>query len=89
MLMVLRNWRRARTRITRPGDRGQLTIPDMVFFGAALVIIAGLAEPIYDLLNQQAGELGTGAGYLLQMVVPGLLITLLIIFFAIASGGGQ
>ena len=89
MLIALHNWPRVRARGTTARDRGQLTIPDVVFFGAGLVIIAGLAQPIYDLMNQQAGELGTGAAYLLQMVVPGLLITMLIILFAIASGGGQ
>lgn len=88
-LIVLHNWQRVRSRSPTAHDRGQLTIPDVVFFGAGLLIVAGLAAPIYELLNQQAGELGTGAAYLLQMVVPGLLITMLIIFFAIASGGGQ
>lgn len=80
-LMVRRNWPEEQT------DRGQLTIPDMVYFGAGLVVLAGLAPAIYRLLNDQAGTLSTGSAYLLQMVVPGILITMLIIFFAIAVGG--
>lgn len=83
-LMVRRNW----TRGTR--DRGQITIPDIVFFAAALIIIGGFAGPIYQLLNDNAGELSASSAYLLQMAVPGLLVTLLVIFFALATTrGGQ
>lgn len=80
-LMVLRNWSLGRR------ARAQVTIPDVVYFGAGFLIIALLAQPIYQLINQQAGELGAGAGYLLQMVIPGFLMTMLIILFAIAVGG--
>lgn len=67
--------------------RAQVTIPDVVFFGVALLLLGVFAEPIYQLLNQRAGDLGAGEAFLLQMVVPSLVVTLLIIIFAIAIGG--
>jgi len=82
MLIALRNWNPEAT------SRGQITIPDIVFFAAALIILAGFARPIYQLLNDNASELSAGSGYLLQMVVPGLLVTMLIIFFALATTRG-
>lgn len=68
-------------------SRAQLTIPDLVFAVAALVTLTPLAAAFYSTLDANAGELGTGTAYLFQMVVPGLVLTLLIIVFAIAVGG--
>lgn len=67
--------------------RGQLTIPDVVLFAAALVILSGLAPVFYALLNENASEFSTGTVMLYQLVVPGLVMTLLVIVFAIATGG--
>lgn len=67
--------------------RAQLTIPDMVLTAAALVVLYPLAAAFYKILDANAGELGTGTAYLFQMVVPGLVVTLLVIVFAIAVGG--
>lgn len=68
-------------------NRAQITIPDVVFFAAALLILGAFAEPIYQLLNDRAANLGPGEAFLLQMVVPSMVITMLIIIFAIAVGG--
>lgn len=68
--------------------RAQITIPDIVYFGAGMVILAALAQPLYYLLNENASELGTGTVMLSQLLVPGLLMTMLVIFFALAVGGG-
>lgn len=68
-------------------SRAQLTIPDLVWFAAGLVALAGLAPAIYMVLDQRASSLGTGTAFLMQMVVPGLVATLLVILFAIAVGG--
>jgi len=69
--------------------RAQLTIPDLVYFAAGLVALAGLAPVLYAVLDSSAGDLGTGSAFLYQAIVPGLVVTMLIILFAIASGGGQ
>jgi len=67
--------------------RAQLTIPDMVFAVASIVVLYPLAAAFYDVLHANAGDLSTGTAYLFQMVVPGLVVTILIILFAIAVGG--
>lgn len=68
-------------------SRAQLTIPDVVFFGVGLAILGAFSPVIYQLLDMRADQLSTGSAFLLQMVVPGVLVTMLIILFAIASGG--
>lgn len=67
--------------------RGQITIPDVVYFGTSLLILAGLAPAIYMLLDDRAADLGAGFAFLAQMVVPGLVVTMLLVLFAIAVGG--
>jgi hypothetical protein len=69
------------------GDRGRLTIVDVVFIAVSVAVLAALAPAVYTLLQQQAGELGTGSGYLFQMVVPGIVATLLVVTYATATGG--
>lgn len=67
--------------------RGQITIPDIVFFAAAFVVLAGLVPVLYRVLNEQAPNLGTGTVMLYQIIVPALVVTVLLVFFAIAVGG--
>lgn len=68
-------------------NRGQITVPDLVYFAAALAALAGLAPVVYGVLDMRAGDLGTGEAFLVQLAVPGLVLTLIVILFAIAVGG--
>ncbi|MCG1002861.1 MULTISPECIES: hypothetical protein [Halobacterium] len=67
--------------------RAQLTIPDVVYGAAALLILSALAPVVYQLLNQNAGDFRIGTTMLWQLVVPGMVMTLLIVIFSTAVGG--
>lgn len=68
-------------------NRAQLTIPDVVEIAAGLAILAGLSPVLYKFIN--SSDAGTGTSLLIQMVVPGLVVTVLVIMFAIAVGGAS
>lgn len=70
-------------------DRARLTLVDVVFLGASIAVLSALVPPLYDLLNQQASQLGTGELYLFQLVVPGIVLTLLVVMLATAATGGS
>jgi hypothetical protein len=76
------------TRLPR-GSRGQITIPDVVYFAAGLLVIAGLSPVIYRLLQQNSSSFSPGTVMLWQAILPGLLMTMLLIIFTIAVGGGR
>lgn len=67
--------------------RGQITIPDVVYFAAGFVVLAALAPAIYQLLGERSSEFSTGTVMLWQIVVPGLAVTLVVVLFALAVGG--
>lgn len=67
------------------GDRARLTLLDVVYIAASLAVLAFLAQVFYPILQEQAGELGTGTGLLVQTLVPALVIAILYITFAIAT----
>lgn len=71
-------------------ERGRLTPVDVIFYGVALLLMGFLAAPIYSTLNANASSMGTGVGYLFQLVFPALVITILYrVYTTGASGGGR
>lgn len=69
-------------------DRARLTPVDIVYYGVALFLLSIFARPIYQVLNDNAGELGTGEALVFQMVFPALVVTLLFVVFLTAASGG-
>lgn len=69
-------------------ERARLTPIDVVFYGAAIFVLAALAAPMYTILQANAGELGPAAGLLFQMPFPGLVMTILIVIYLTGAAGG-
>jgi len=69
-------------------DRGRITLPDVVFLVFGLACLAALGPVFYDLLGQNAGELGTGAGLLFQALIPALIVVIFGLIYVTAVGGG-
>ena len=69
------------------GSRGRITIVEVVFFAASIAVLAFVTEPMYSILDQYASELGTGEAFLFRMVVPGLIMTVLVLVYTTAVGG--
>lgn len=75
---------------TLSDTRARLTPVDVVYYGVALLILAFFAGPMYTVMNDNAGQLGTGTAYLYQLVFPGLVATLIfVVYLTGASGGGR
>lgn len=71
-------------------DRARLTPVDVIYYGAALFILALMIGPMYKVLNASAGELSMGSGLLFQMVLPAALVTIIsVVYLTGASGGTQ
>jgi len=68
-------------------SRARLTIVDALFISVSMAVLGFLAQPLYRILNDSAGSLGTGEAYLMQMIVPGLIVSVLIVTFSVAVGG--
>jgi hypothetical protein len=65
-------------------DRARLTFIDVIFLGISLAVLAILARPLYSVLDKQADVLSTGEAYMFQLLVPGIVATLLIVMLATA-----
>jgi hypothetical protein len=71
-------------------SRGRLTIQDLPLILMALGIIGGLTPVLYMVFDQRASDLTTGQAYLIQLLVPSLLIVLMgVIYLTATSGGGR
>lgn len=68
--------------------RARLTLVDVVNIGASIAVLVFLAVPLYDVLQQQAGELGAGVELLMQALVPVTLVAVLVVVFTVAVKGG-
>lgn len=75
--------------MTEKTARGRLTPVDIVFYGVAVFLVGQLSVPIYTVLSNNAGEMGTGTAYLFQMVFPGLVMTILIVVYLTGATGGS
>lgn len=69
-------------------DRARLTPVDVVYYGVALMLLGFLARPMYRVMNDNAGAVGTGTAYIFQMVYPALLVTLLVVVYTTGASGG-
>lgn len=69
----------------RGHDRGRLTPVDVAYLGMSVALFAFLVQVFYPLL--QDASLGTGSGYLFQMIPAGMVMTILIVTYSVAIGG--
>lgn len=69
-------------------QRARLTPVDVVFFAVAFLLLSVFTPMIYTVLNDHAGSLGTGSGYIMQMIVPALIVTLLSLVVLTGASGG-
>jgi len=65
-------------------DRGRLTPVDVVFFGMAGALVLILGPVFLEVLNDNAGSFSQPTAFLFQLIVPGLLMTLLSIILVVA-----
>ncbi|WP_049970762.1 hypothetical protein [Haladaptatus cibarius] len=68
--------------------RGRLTPVDVVYYGVAVLLLGFLAEPMYTVMNDNAGELGTGTAYLFQLAFPAMVVTVLTVVYLTGVSGG-
>lgn len=64
------------------GTRARITLIDVVFITASLAVLAFLSPVLYDVLEQQTDVLGTGELLFMQMLIPGIVLTLLVLLFS-------
>lgn len=69
-------------------ERARLTPVDIVYYGVAVLLLGLLASPMYTVLNDNAGELGTGEALLFQMMFPAMLLTVMGIVYLTGATGG-
>ncbi len=69
-------------------NRGRLTPVDIVYYGVAVLLLGFLAEPMYTVLNDNAGSLDTGTAYLFQLVFPALVVSVLTVVYLTGASGG-
>lgn len=70
-------------------ERARITPVDVVFVGLSGTLILVLGPVLLTVLDNSAPELSTGTVYLFQLVVPGLLMTILILLVLQARGLGR
>lgn len=66
--------------------RARLTIVDALMITASMAVLAMAAPLFLQLMEDNSANLGAGELYLLQMVVPGLVATMMIVVMSIAVG---
>jgi hypothetical protein len=69
-------------------DRARLTPVGVVFFGVVLFLLSHLAGPVYQMIEQNSGSLGTAEMLLFRMVFPAMILTVLFLVYATAVSGG-
>jgi hypothetical protein len=72
------------------GDRrGRITIPDVVFVFAVLLVLSELWPVVWALLNANAGEMRTGTVHLFRLILPfsGLVLLAMIYVKSLAGSG--
>jgi hypothetical protein len=73
----------------RADRRGRITIPDVVFVFAVLLVLSELWPVVWALLNANAGEMRTGTVYLFRLILPfsGLVLLAMIYVKSLAGSG--
>lgn len=69
--------------------RARLTIPDVMFLLFSVAILGALFPVFQDLMNKHAASMSTGEAYLLQLVLPLIIVVLFSVVFVTAIAGGQ
>jgi len=71
--------------------RARITVPDVVFVVATLVVVASLWPVVWSLLNAQAGSMRPGTVYLFRLLLPfsGLVIIAMIYVKGVAGGAAR
>lgn len=69
------------------GDRGRLTLPDLIFILMGLAYLGALVPVFYTMLDQNIGSFDTGTALLFQVFIPLLIIVFLTHYYVKAVGG--
>ena len=69
--------------------RARITVPDVVFVVATLVVLGRLWPVVWDALAANAGVLGADVVYLFRLVLPlaGLVVVSVVFAKALAGSG--
>ena len=72
----------------RDDTRGRITIVEIVTSVFALGFVAALWPVVQDALESNLGLLSPGTAYLIQLLLPAMLLVLLTVVFVTANAGG-
>jgi cytochrome c biogenesis factor len=72
----------------RDDTRGRITIVEIVTSVFALGFVAALWPVVQDGLESNIGQLSAGEAYLIQLLLPLMLLVLLTVVFVTANAGG-
>lgn len=70
------------------GDRGRLTVPDVLFLLMGIAFLGALYPVFWGFYTDNLTYLSPGAKYLFQLMLPLLLLVIYTIVFRNAVGGG-
>lgn len=73
----------------RRDRRGRVTIPDVVFALMSLAVLGALWPVFRSSLADNAGEVGTGTGYLFGLWLPLAILVFLTMIWRAAVGGSS
>jgi len=68
-----------------PDERARLTPVDVVFFGMGGALVLILGPVLVEVLDESSASLSTPTAFLFQLIVPGLLMTLLVMVLIITE----
>jgi len=72
----------------RSDTRGRITIVEIVTSVFALGFVAALWPVVQGALEANIGQLSTGTAYLIQLLLPLMLLVMLTVLFVTATAGG-
>lgn len=72
----------------RNDTRGRITIVEIVTGVFALGFVAALWPVVQDALEENIGIMNTGEAYLIQLLLPLMLLVMLSVVFVTANAGG-
>jgi len=72
----------------RGDTRGRITIVEIVTGVFALGFVAALWPVVQDALESNVGMMSTGEAYLIQLLLPLMLLVMLSVVFVTAKSGG-
>ena len=72
----------------RRDTRGRITIVEVVTGVFALAFLGALWPVVQDALDSNVGMMSTGEAYLIQLLLPLMLLVMLSVVFVTAKSGG-